>query len=83
MMPAWYRPPAYGALTGIELVANVARLHGFTAADLMGPSRARPLCIARWRAMRQLRDRGRSYASIGRLFNRDHSTVMHGLRQPI
>jgi len=80
MIPAWYTPPPYVARTGLEVVAQVARQHGFRAADLIGPSRVRPVCIARWRAMKELRERGGSLASIGRTFNRDHSTVSNGLR---
>lgn len=79
MLPRWYRPPPYRAHTGLEVVAVVARQHGFTAADLIGPSRVPEVCIARWRAMRLMRDRGRSLVSIGRTFNRDHSSVIYGL----
>lgn len=81
MMPAWYTPPAYRAVTNIELVAQIARTHGLTAADLIGPSRVKSVCLARWRAMKALRDKGSSLASIGRTFNRDHSTVSNGLRR--
>lgn len=79
MFPAWYRPPPYKAHTGLELVSSIARQHGMTAADLIGPSRVRGVCLVRWRAMKALRQNGRSLSSIGRTFNRDHSTVLHGL----
>lgn len=81
MMPAWYTPPVYRAGTGIGLVTQVARTHGFTVADLVGPSRVHGVCLARWRAMKALRDNGRSFTAIGRLFNRDHSSVIYGLRR--
>ena len=81
MTPRWYTPPPYVAVTGLELVARLARLHGLTAADLVGPSRVRSVCIVRWRAMKALRAKGHSCSSIGRLLNRDHTTVLHGLRR--
>lgn len=81
MMPAWYRPPAYSAVTDMELVAQVARAHSLTAADLIGPVKTRSICIVRWRAMKALRDKGRSLASIGRTLKRDHKTVSHGLER--
>lgn len=80
-MPSWYTPPRYHAFTGLEVISKVARMHGFTAADLIGPSRARSLCLVRWRAMKELHNRGRSHSMIGRLFNRDHSSVINGLRR--
>lgn len=81
MIPSWYTPPTYMASTPIELVAQIARTHGLTAADLIGPSKVRSVCIVRWRAMKALRDKGRSLSSIGRILNRDHTTVLHGLRR--
>ena len=81
MMPVWYTPPPYKARTGLEIIAHVARSHGLSASDLIGPSRLRTVCIVRWRAMRELREKGRSFASIGRTFNRDHSSVIAGLRR--
>ena len=81
MIPSWYTPPAYMASTPIELVAQIARTHGLTAADLIGPSKVRSVCIVRWRAMKALRDHGRSLSSIGRILNRDHTTILHGLRR--
>lgn len=79
-MTSWHKAPAI-ATTPIETVAQIAREHGMTAADLIGPSRLRRVCIVRWRAMRVLRDHGRSLSSIGRILNRDHTTVLHGLRR--
>lgn len=81
MTPSWYTPPPYAAATGLELVAQIARQYGLTASDLIGPSRVRSVCIVRWRAMKALRDKGRSLSSIGRLLRRDHTTVIHGLRR--
>ena len=68
-------------LSGREIIAKVAAEHRMTVDDLVGPSRVRTICIPRWRAMRELRERGLSLSRIGQLLNRDHTTVMHGLRR--
>lgn len=81
MTPPWYTPPAYVAPTCLEMVAQVARKHGLSASDLVGPSRVRAVCVARWKAMKVLRDKGRSLSSIGRVLNRNHATIAHGLRR--
>lgn len=61
------------------IIAEVARHHGLTADDILGPSRkahvikARHEAIARvWQACPKL-----SYPHIGRIFNRDHTTIMN------
>ncbi len=80
MLPRWYKPPPFTlGVTRLETVAKVARIYGMTAGDLVGPSRKRPVVIARWHAMRVLRDQKYSLASIGRVFNRHHTAVLHGL----
>lgn len=63
------------------IILEVAQRHGIDPADLHSPNRSAPLCRARWEAMRLLRDRGLSLPRIGRMLNRDHKTVMHGLRR--
>lgn len=51
-------------------------------ADLKGPCRERHLVRARWVFMRRAHSEGISTTRIGRfLGNRDHTTVLHGLRQ--
>jgi chromosomal replication initiation ATPase DnaA len=47
---------------------------------LRSPNRKRKYHIARYRAMRRLRDDlGLSYPQIGRLLHRDHTTIMEAL----
>lgn len=68
-------------LSGREIIAKVAAEHRMTVDDLTGPSRVRAVCIPRWRAMREMRERGLSLTRIGELLNRDHTTIVHGLRR--
>lgn len=60
-----------------DIVAKVARAHGFAAEDLIGPSRVPDLCRARDEAVHLLRAAGFSTPRIGRyLGGRDASTIM-------
>lgn len=79
MLPAWYLPPPMQAVSGRQIIERVARLHSLTPADISGPSRLAAHCAARWQVMRELRDKGLSTPAIGRILNRDHSTILHGL----
>jgi chromosomal replication initiation ATPase DnaA len=65
----------------VDTINQVAAEYGLTRADIVGPSRKRPICLARWEAMRRMRAKRLSTSSIGRLLNRDHATVVHGLRR--
>lgn len=81
MLPRWYVPPALARYTGRQIIARIAKLHDVDPEDIVGPSRTPELCEARFCIMRELRTKGWSTPRIGRLLNRDHSTVLHGLRR--
>jgi chromosomal replication initiation ATPase DnaA len=63
-----------------SLIGDVAFDYGLVYSDLIGRSRDRHICQARFSAYRALRDLGWSQARIGRAFQRDHTTILHGLR---
>ncbi len=79
MIPSWYSPPTLARYTGREIIDRVAKLHDVDPDDLTGPSRMPCLCAARREVMRELRAKGWSTPRIGRLLNRDHSTVVKGI----
>lgn len=81
MTPAWYKPPSLTRYTGREIIARIAKLHDVEPDDITGPSRASEICEARFCVMRELRAKGWSTPRIGRLLNRDHTTIVHGLRR--
>lgn len=71
-----------------EIAELVATKHGLTAADLVGPSMLKPICVARHEAMWLMDNRKKadnekrwSRSQIGRFFNRDHTTVINGVRR--
>jgi chromosomal replication initiator protein len=70
-------------ITARQILETSAEHFGFTVEELCGPSRRRPLVIARQMAMylfRELTDY--SYPAIGREFgDRDHTTVIHAVEK--
>jgi hypothetical protein len=66
----------------VEVITRVARENDFTLSDLRSPSRATQLVAARYAAAAAAREEtDASLPAIGRILNRDHSTILHGLRR--
>jgi chromosomal replication initiation ATPase DnaA len=64
-----------------HIIAEVAAAHDVTPAEITGPRRFPHLVEARREAMTRVRNElGYSYPHIGRIFNRDHSSVIWSLR---
>jgi len=73
---------ALGARGLLDLVAGVCRTHGVTLDEVCGRARTRAASCARHEAWWQIRHHPElhySLADIGRLFQRDHTTVRHGV----
>ena len=70
-------PPALGR----RLLADIGDAFGVTSMAILSPSRALLTVQARWVYMLALRDAGYGGLQIGAACNRDHSTVVHGLRR--
>lgn len=66
-----------------DVAEAVARRHGMHLRDLTGPCRSAACVKARHEAFYEIRRQlDRSLPQIGRFFgNRDHSTVLHGIRR--
>ena len=64
------------------IMEETARYFGLAAGDLVSKSRSRPLTTARHVAMYLLRElTGLSLIKIGDHFDRDHTTVLHGVKK--
>src|SRR5918996_691276 len=64
------------------IMDETAKYFGLGREDLVSKSRSRPLTTARHIAMYLLRElTGLSLIKIGELFDRDHTTVMHGIKR--
>src|SRR5262249_11689557 len=63
------------------LIAEVAAAHGVSVEDLRGPRRFPHIVCARHAAMRRVHQafQAKSFPEIGRVFARDHTTVMYAL----
>ena len=65
-----------------NIVRDVARSTGLSVADIHGPAQRGPAVKARHAAMYLARVRtGKSYQALGRIFGRDHKTVMSAVRK--
>jgi len=62
------------------LVRRIARAHGATPTEVLGPRRTKHLCAARRELYVALRAIGWSYPAIGRYVSRDYSTVMNAVK---
>lgn len=58
------------------ILATVARCSGVSVAKMAGRSRVAGVVLPRHVACYLLRDNGLTYSEIGRMFSRDHSTVI-------
>lgn len=68
-------------MTSPLIIERAAEVSGYPVAVLRGPARDRSICMVRWAVMATLRARGLSLPTIGRLLNRDHTTVISGLNR--
>lgn len=68
-------------MTSPLIIERAAEISGYPVSVLRGPARDRPICMVRWAVMAILRARGLSLATIGRLLNRHHTSVISGLER--
>ena len=63
------------------MIAAEAKAAGLSLADVLGPSRRRSVVSVRHRAIRLVHAAypNKSFPEIGRIFARDHATVMYAL----
>ncbi len=63
-----------------RIIDMVAGRYGVERSDVLSPDRRQQPTLARQVSMRLIREMtGKSYPEIGRIFGRDHTTVMHAL----
>lgn len=63
---------------GFATIASMK--HGVPVKDIFAPTRQARIVAARRDAWRLARAAGWTFPEIGRAFNRDHSTIIQGLR---
>lgn len=62
-------------------INHLAEGYGYTVVDILGPKRSKHLVYVRNLCVFMLRDKGYSTTEIGRIMNRDHSTIVHALNK--
>lgn len=62
-------------------IEHLAEGYGYTVADILSPKRHRHLVFVRNLCVFMLRNKGYSTTEIGRIMNRDHSTIVHALNK--
>ncbi len=77
-------PPAPEIMFGCALVRVLidcaARNTGRHSREITGWGRSRDLVWIRWAIALVAREHGRSLPQIGEALNRDHTTILHGIR---
>lgn len=61
-------------------IEEIAKEHCFTVEDILGPRKFKHLVTVRRKCIVMLREKGYSTTEIGRIMNRDHSTICHALQ---
>jgi hypothetical protein len=82
--PPWGCPVSLLGTPSYKTVLRLVALkHGLDVAELSGPVRSRPVVAARHEAVGLVYTHCRyiSLPAIGRIFNRDHTTILHTLRK--
>jgi chromosomal replication initiation ATPase DnaA len=64
-------------------IGELAEKHGYTVEDILGRSRHKKLVAVRLWCVLMLRHKGYSTTEIGRIMNRDHSTIVHALNKEV
>lgn len=65
----------------LEAVREVGARYGIALDVLLSDRRDRPTAWARFHCYAHLYERGMTASEIGRIFNRDHSTILHGIKR--
>jgi chromosomal replication initiation ATPase DnaA len=61
-------------------IGEIAYKYGYTAEDILGKSRYKRLVMVRRECVGMLRAKGYSTTEIGRIMDRNHSTIVHSLQ---
>lgn len=61
-------------------IEAIAKEHCFTVEDILGPRKFKHLVAVRRKCIVMLREKGYSTTEIGRIMQRDHSTICHALQ---
>lgn len=80
----WARVSASGNFDGVsarDIAAGVGAKHGYTLAEITGKQQNKEIVAARFEAIKAVADARPDLSStqIGKVFNRDHTSIIHAL----
>ncbi len=66
-----------------EIISRIGVVHGYSLAEIIGPGLEKPLVQARYDAIKAVADHRPelSTTQLGRIFNRDHASIIHALKK--
>jgi hypothetical protein len=75
--------PEPGPFGAKKIIAHVAQKNGFTSDDILGKVKSSRLVVARWEAIKLVQEMNPKWSlpKIGRIFKRDHTSILHALRE--
>lgn len=73
--------PSFKQSQAQRMAEIAAKRYGVSVEDVLGPSKEKHFVEARRYAWKMARRSGWSLTEIGRAFNRDHTTILVGLRK--
>lgn len=78
-----FREPNTELVTAKDIIHRIAAETGVPYRDIIGVRRSHPIIHARFLAIRAVADAKphMSLPAIGRVFNRDHTSILHALRK--
>lgn len=79
LWPKWYKP-MQRSIVAVDVIDAVSRHYGVTREQIKGQGRGAELVDARWVVAKALERSGKPYAMIGRILNRDHTSIIHACR---
>lgn len=65
----------------LEIIREIGERYDIGLSALLSNERHRPVAWARFHCYAELYSRGMTASEIGRVFNRDHSTILHGIKR--
>ncbi len=78
--PSTIAVPSVANWRADEIIRRTAACYGLSAADLLGRARTKMIARARKEAMTAIYEFGFSYPEVGRMFGRDHTTVIYAVK---
>jgi chromosomal replication initiation ATPase DnaA len=64
----------------LAAIGEIAYKYGYTVEDMLGPRRFKKMVAVRRECIVMLRAKGYSTTEIGRIMNRDHSSIVTSLQ---